>query len=301
MAVVARTMAHDTNDEIALLPQRLNASLIKALPKSQLERITQLGIANLYGWSAYAIYDDFLDNEGDPRDLSVANILSRHSLQNFKQALPNDISFHNTVDRTFDTIDSANDREVQHCRLSVTNKAVTIAQLPQYQKSLQLADRSLGHVLGPLGVLAAGGIAADDPRAVALCLALRHYLVARQLNDDLHDWEQDTRAGIATYVVAKILRNLSVPPGQHSFRTILPKMQQEFWHNTLPSVCKTIQMHTSRARKAANSSRLLRGSNLITILTTDIDTTVAVTLQEQTKAQDFLAAYTNQTPKVTAP
>ncbi len=290
MSILDRIYNQDKSREILLLPYFFNKSLLSpAAPKSA-DSFVELGLANLYGWMAYTIYDDFLDNEGVPKLLSAANVALRRSVKHFDQALSNP-AFQQLVTQTFDEIDEANTTELVSYRMDVTNKAIVVSDVPSYANVLDLANRSMGHTLTPLGVLAAAGVALDDPRALLVRRALQHYLVARQLSDDLHDWEQDVRAGIITYVVATILRELSVTSGSHAFTKLVPRMQQQFWHNTLVSVCEIITEQTALARSTALSSGLLKQSNIIATLVDDIDATVTKTLTEQSKAEKFLAAY----------
>ncbi len=289
--MLQKVLTRTDSDEILLLPHHFNGSLTSPLDAKKADLLLQLGLANLFGWTAYTIYDDFLDDEGQPRLLSVANVCLRYSLQHFAKIAPSRASFQSFVRQTFDSIDGANAWELAHCRAQITDKTITIAKLPRYATTLQLADRSLGHTLTPLGVLAATGIEPDDKRAVLVQLALRQYIAARQLNDDLHDWEQDVRAGRISYVVAKILQELNTAPGKYPLASLLPKMQRQFWHHTLPTICGIITKHTGKARRAAAASRLLQPSNIITTLTHSIDQSVEETIQEQAKAETFLAAY----------
>lgn len=288
--MLERMKQGDTNHEIVLLPYLFTRSLVTA-GKAASQHLIHLGLANLYGWTAYTIYDDFLDEEGTPALLPVANTALRYSLQHFRQALPKDSAFQQLVEHSFDAIDGANAWEVARCRFALSNKSVTISRLPDYGDRMRLAERSLGHTLTPLGVLAAAGVAPADPRAQAVQRALKHYLIARQLNDDLHDWEPDLRTGQATYVVTAILRDLCLRPGTYSLAGLLPKMQRQFWHHTLTNICGTITHHTALARQAVATSRLLTQPNIITTLVDAIDESVQRTLQEQAKAESFLAAY----------
>ena len=193
-----RVDTRDNAHEITLLP-RLFAQNLTSPPKLSTQLHQHLGLANLYGWMAYTVYDDFLDNEGDPQLLPAANVSLRYSLAHFRQALPGHAAFQRIVNQTFDVIDGANAWEVAHCRCSVDATSVTFATLPQYGQAERLAQRSIGHVLAPLGVLAAAGIPVDGPAAKALTNTFNHYLIARQLNDDLHDWEQDLQHGLVPY------------------------------------------------------------------------------------------------------
>ncbi len=278
--------------EIILLPSLFHATLTDAPPLAS-ALFEELGLANLYGWLAYTIYDDFLDDEGNPRLLPVANIALRYSVAHFRAAQPDNAAYQQAITRTFDAIDNANAWEITHCRFTVTPTSITLGQLPGYGDGLSLADRSLGHTLTPLGVLAACGIALHGKSGKALLLALRHYLAARQLNDDLHDWEEDLRRGHITFVVASILDGLALQKRTYKLATIVPSMQRFFWRHRLPSLCGIVQEHTKLARQYARKSGLLTDSHVISHLLDGIDAAASQTLDEQIKAEQFLAAYSN--------
>ncbi len=295
VAVLNRVLTGDNGREITLLPSFFNQSLLKPLDESA-TFLARLGAANAFGWIAYTIYDDFLDNEGKPELLSVANAALRQSVGRFGQALPDNQAFQTYLRESFDAIDDANAWELAHCRMVVTSTSITLGTLPIYPNTLYLANRSIGHTLTPLAVLASQGIDPKNKQAAAVRTALRHYIVARQLNDDLHDWEQDLRAGVITYVVAKILRSLELSTGRHQFSRLLPKMRHQFWHHTLPDVCQTILNHTAKARQTAHASQLLNETNIVTTLAGKIDGIVHHTLVERSKAETFLAAYSKKAP-----
>jgi hypothetical protein len=277
-------------DEISLLPYLFNQGLAAPLP-GRAAFFAELGLANLYGWMAYTIFDDFLDDEGKPPLLPAASLALRRSLGHFRDSLPEHQPFQRLVEQTFDVIDAANAWEVTACRFRLDGQNVVVSRLPDYGKRRRLAERSLGHTLTPLAVLAAGGHELAAPAVKHLRQALEHYLIARQLNDDLHDWEPDMRAGHATYVVTTILGDLGVKPGMYKLEPLIAKMQQQFWHHSLLTLCDIILEHTALARQHAQKSDLLTDDNAITKLLDGIDAVVHTTRQEQTKAEQFLAAY----------
>lgn len=283
----------DTRD-IILLPVLFNESLIQTDPTVTNEMLTQLSLANLYGWMAYTIYDDFLDDEGKPQQLPTANFALRASLRSFKNALPSHADFQETVRSLFDTIDTANAWEIAHCRARIKNGAIVIKKLPSFGQRRYLADRSVGHALAPLGVLTATGMPPKSQPSREVLRAFRHYIIARQLSDDLHDWEADVRTGNVTYVVAAILKDANIGSGTHGLAQLIPLMQRHFWHHTLPRVCTIIQEHTSRARSSMAASRVLAPNSPMDHMIAKIDQTVTHTLQEQAKAKHFLAAYSGK-------
>jgi hypothetical protein len=290
LTALQRMESGRSNTEIVLLPELFHASLLPSLQTANARLLTELGLANVYGWTAYTLYDDMLDGHSPPGHLPAANVALRYSLWHFEQALPAHNIFRLLVRRTFNRIDSANAWEVAHCRSLMNGDVLVLKSLPQYPSSLYVSERSLGHALTPLGVLAAAGLNPQDPPARSIERALQHYLAARQLADDLHDWEEDLHAGHLTFVVTTLLREIPIPLGQ-SLPAILPRLQRQFWYHTLPHICQIITKHTRLARQAANKSELLKPRHLIASLVDTIDATTAHTLKEQSKAQKFLNAY----------
>ena len=112
----------------------------------------------------------------------------------------------------------------------------------------------------------------------------------------MHDWEKDLHAGLSTYVVTAILRDMGLPPGKYSFAKLLPKMQRQFWHHTLNHLCEVMVNHSKQARRCARSSGLLKDKNVISTVLDKIDASLEMTLNEQKKAEDFLTAYGQTKP-----
>lgn len=290
LVILADTKARDKRGEIALLPLFFARSLHAPL-KTPEDLLINLGLANVYGWMAYTIYDDFLDDEGDPKLLSAANVALRYSMASFRRALPEHTAFQYKVLRTFDVIDGANMWEVAHARCAVKDDTLHLRTLPRYGNAIRLAERSIGHALPVLGLIAAQDIKLDDPGTQQLEAALKDYLIARQLSDDLHDWEADVRAGRCSFVVTKILKDLKLAPGLYPLSQLIPRMQRQFWHETLGSVCELMARRISRARQRIEASRLFLPSTVLHTLLEGLETVIRRTQQEQSKAKDFLSAY----------
>lgn len=290
LVALDRIVKSDHNCEIVLLPYFFAQSLRSSAPPPT-AALLRLGLANLYGWMAYTIYDDFLDAAVGAQQLPAATVSLRYSLQAFQTVLPDSPAFQQIVLDTFDTIDGANAWEVMQCRFHVDSQQAVIGLLPRYGALQRLAQRSLGHALTPLGVLASVGIPPTSPAAQQLLRALKHYLIARQLHDDLHDWETDLRAGQCSYVVACILAGLHSMPGPQPLDELVPRMRHEFWHHTLPAVGQLLLRHVTLARRDIERSGLLTPSNNIMQLLDTLEAAVTVTLTEQTDAKTFLETY----------
>lgn len=287
-----QTVIDDANgQEICMLPRWFATSLKESSPLQE-KALDLLGLANAYGWLAYTIYDDFLDEEGKPRLLPAANAAMRRSMDGFIAALPADETFMAFVRRTFDTIDGANAWELTHCRLQYTEKELFIdGKLPVFKGGDMLAARSLGHALGPLAVLKAAGHDTESAASRQIQTAIEHYLIARQLNDDCHDWQADIQRGQVSYAAAAVLRELSLPTGNYAFSELLPRMQRQFWHRSLPRICKHMQKHITAGRESAVDSGLFRSVHVLDQLFDQLEASVQTTLRSQAQAGRFLKHY----------
>ena len=210
--MVAYIVARDTDHQVGLLPYWSAQSFrIAPLPDSFL---TALGAATLYGWVAYTIYDDFFDDEGELLRLSAANTCLRELTtlftQRVEEALPGSgfsLCFH----RVMDMVDNATTWELNHCRVGASVftpegvHALWHMPLPSFDDYEMLAQKSLGHALGPLAVLFASGYTETSPEVGGVLRFFKHYLIARQLNDDMHDWEEDLGRGHLNAVGAHLL------------------------------------------------------------------------------------------------
>lgn len=286
LAAIDRVCAADENFEITLMPKFFAHALgVSHLTSSF---CTTLGLANLCTWIAYTIYDDFLDGEGVPADLPVANLAMRASLNCFRKALPADIRFQRYAARVFNGMDEANAWEMNHCRFAIHKKRVTIAELPEYGNCMVLASRALAHALTPLAILAQ---CSPDyiKKSRHIELAFRHYLIARQLNDDMHDWCKDVQAGQATYVVTAILRDMLVKHDAYSLDALLPAMQSCFRHTTMPKICQRMQRHITASRRHFGESRLLRPPNGIYQLLDNLELSVRNSMDKRAKGQAMMS------------
>jgi len=271
----------DSNFEITLLPHFFAEALKSSVQIADHKR-AQLGLASLYVWMAYTIYDDFLDGEGEPDKLPVANIAMRASLDCFRLALPAK-DFQRYVAHVFSGMDETNAWEVNHCRFMICGETITITQLPNYNQCIALATRSLAHALGPMALL----MTQSTKNIRRIESAFRHYLIARQLNDDLHDWLKDIQSGQISYVVAAILRDLKVKPGTYVFEMLVPAMQKCFRQKTMMQVCRQIRRHTAASKRDFIKSDLLRPVNSIYALLDGLELSVQDSLDQQAKAQAF--------------
>ncbi len=283
--------------EITNVAWRFNQSLKKPakLPDKFIET---LGLANLYGWTAYTIYDDFLDGEGEPELISVANVALRRSLDCFSGVLPDNSKFQQFIRQTFDTIDGANAWELARCRFEVKGSKLMVGKTPDYGNSNKLAERSMGHALPLLAVLAAKGLEPADAAYRQTMRAFEHYLIARQLNDDAHDWVTDLQNGHITPVVAMLLTELKIKPREYDMAELIYKARKQFWLTALQKVCQQMTHHVQLSRRCLSRSGLLKTHDVISELLDGIEESIKDTLVQQNQATDFLKHYNKKDKKV---
>lgn len=241
---LARIRAIDGDQHIILLPWLVRDATDLQVPEATLRDLAQI---SAWGWMAYTTYDDFLDDEGTPIALSAANVALRRLMLRIGDVMPGRFEFQQEARQVLDDTDAANTWELAHCRATAKQGRITVNILPDYGDHWPLAARSFGHALSALGVLYASGLGRNTQAMQSLRRFFWHYLIARQLNDDAHDWQEDLKRGHITAVVAQVLR-------QYGQETVsinkLQPLQEIFWNTCIDEVAQQIQLHTSRARSA---------------------------------------------------
>ena len=290
--LLAKLAASSSGSEIINLPRQFKASLSQPAFEVSETFLDGLSLANLYGWSAYTVYDDYLDGGDEPSLLPAANVAMRQSLATFSAALPFHRPYQTIISQCFDTIDGANAWELRHCRFTINQDTIMLGELPDYADLRPLAERSLGHIMPVLAILLATGVDSGSSDFRHIRQALTHYLVARQLNDDAHDWTPDLEKGHITFVVGRLLAaNSEYSPGPQRLHAVIAAARQQFWHVTLRDICQEMQHHIAAAREALRQTSVLRLDDSISRLLDDIGSSVTDTLTKHREAQRFLKHY----------
>jgi len=257
---------------ITLLPYVFRKSLGEKGNKIPKKIIIQAGLANLYGWIAYTIYDDFFDGEGNREMLSMANVCLRELARIYNNILPK-TDFADVFNQTMDEIDEANNWEILNC--------YDKKKLPDYCDYSQLAKKSLGHALGPIAILYSLGFDKNSLEVKNIWSFFKHYLIARQLNDDAHDWEDDLKKGFVNPVATKILAKTNDKE----------KYKEIFWKEVLIDISKIILKNTDKARKEILKNKLITKPELILSILKDPEESAKKAINEQNEAMKFISEY----------
>lgn len=279
-------LANDKRGEIALIPYYFAKSLNKKPGAVKTEKLIELCAANLFGWIAYTIYDDFLDEEGEPKDLSVANIALREVTKTYRGVAGAD--FAKTAFDIMDRMDAANAWETSSCRARVKNGRIFIASVPDYGNYSRLAERSMGHAVGPLGVLSLLGFDADSREEKAVSSFFKNYLIARQLDDDLHDWSDDLSRGQINAVGAYLLGKRI---GNYGIKVLTNQLTEELWDKKITPLAALVRSHIALARKALDQISIIEDQTIFEAVLKPIENSINKALSERKKTKDFLKSY----------
>lgn len=269
---------NDQGGQITLLPWLFCQAIGNRVTAISEETLAALGAASVYGWVAYTIYDDFLDAEAKIVTLPLANICLRELTVIFTQFHPEDAEFQKLFQRVLDQQEAANAWEVTHCRF---NSALgwNAAKTPDFGDLAMLAHRSLGHCLGCAAISLKLQYHPESQMVKNLEQFFQHYLIARQLNDDAHDWEADLARGQINAVGARLI---VVSPSDR---------KKLFWTETIDWVCDTMRQHLTLAEAALqNMSELQKPEILRALLTSQVRALTRVQAERE-KAQEFLENY----------
>ncbi len=214
------------------------------------EFLVSLGVVSLCGWIAYSIYDGFLDGEGNPADLPLANYCLRKVVSELKSSSSDD--FFGLSLSILNKMDAGNLWEIEAARIENSPLEERYGKI--YSRLDIIADKSMGHSLGPTILLSKLGYAVGSVEIASVLGFFKNYIIARQLNDDLRDCFEDLAKGRISPVVA-LLTDAIAKRGIDLKDEV--EINKIFWNDVLPLVCKlALEYSASAVAAAGNLSHL---------------------------------------------
>jgi hypothetical protein len=257
----------------------------------------QIALASFYGWIAYDIYDDFLDNEGRPSLLPVANYFLRKLTQLYAEiaayAVPHAL-LATLFNETINAIDEANAWEASHCRMLTSDPLRLPTTVPSYGNYDNLANRSIGYAMGALAELLIAGYSPESPEYRITESIFKHYLIARQLHDDAHDWEADLMRGSINSIGALLIDGYRTRFPEHAHATIVEiirPMREFFWKETIDHAVALIHAHIKEARTARDGCALLHGTGFMENALATLEHGATKALSERDRTLAFIASF----------
>ncbi|OGH81324.1 MAG: hypothetical protein A3I29_03575 [Candidatus Magasanikbacteria bacterium RIFCSPLOWO2_02_FULL_44_11] len=259
--------------------------------------VAEMGLANIFFWTAFIIFDDFwdVDEAADPKLLPIANTFARHYTDYFSHLLPAETEFRRFFHALMDKLDAANAWETEYCRARVENNIFYIPEaLPDYKDYEQKYEPASGHILGPVAELVMRGSPLESPEIKNFILYFKHYLITMQLNDDAHDWEEDFRRGHISTVVDLMLRDLRETGWQKTtidLEADLPELKKLFWFTTMPKYVKLVFANAEKARAALAAIKIFEDEKLLLRFIDRNENIARKAEQEQASTEAFLQMY----------
>jgi len=295
---VEKTIRGNPDKQMSLMAHYVKQAFGKKGEEISNDMVAEMGLANIFFWTAFIIYDDFWDEDetADPKLLPIANIFTRHYTDFFDTLLKENSGFRKFFHALMDNLDSANAWETEYCRTKVEGSIFYIPETPldygDYEKKYRPAS---GHILGTVAEFVMQGYALETPAMDGLVQYFRNYLIAMQLNDDAHDWEEDMARGHLSTVVVLLLGDLKDAGWNKPTIDLvddLPELKKVFWFTTLPKYVKAVRLHAAKARHALESLDMLSDPAPLLRFVTITENVALKAEKEHTDSEAFLGVYT---------
>lgn len=299
--VLQRIKVADSSGEISLLAYYFRNSLRDApqfLNRKSDDDNLLIAQANILTWTAYTIIDTLLDDLPHQPHVALEVTLGciRRAVQLYSQA-----GIHYEIqDRLFSAVDQANTDELEARKAIVITAesssggaTITLASIPSASILKRLmARKSIAHTIGPHTLVT------TSPQAVQtkVITAFELYCGARQLLDDMYDWQTDLHNGHLTYVIAKLFEHSGTVAGSYSSRELIQTLKQTFWNSVLEECCKEIIDMTERSRLLLEANLLKRNSSFIAVTIHPIQRAAKSALLKHTVGKELVTTLSSQNP-----
>ncbi len=314
LSALKRFTNKDITHEVSLLPYFFNNSLkAKYRLAGHDDIIKKLGAANIFGWLGYTITDNIIDGDTHSiQELPIASLALRKMNTLFTTAINSlhkktnvglKTEIENVLSRILVHIEATTLWEYTSTKLLSghaghneinTNESGTVFKVPtifpSYGNHHILAEKSLGHALGPLII---ASVTCSKKQLDLIETFFAHYLIARQINDDAHDWLDDLRHGYMNSVSVPVLKVfikqnttdiLNLEKDTKLLRFI-------FWNEVIDSICKRITDNTKAARAALKQLDIIEKPNYLLSLIERIERSAEQALTDRDKAIRLVDEY----------
>lgn len=250
-----KVISMDRLGEITKLSLLFSES-ITYIHKMSLGELKILGHANFMVWISYSLYDSVFDNDMGSDAVPAANIFMRKALELY---IKSHVDYNLAIDYMF-KVDTANSWEMAHCRFKIDSENIIIESIPGNMNMEKLLEnRAIAHIIGPLSIAKKYGVKNSDLKKIEK--ALKMYCIARQLNDDLHDWVEDFENGRMTYVLAELFRKAKVPIGSSDAQFILKRLKTIFYDSELERICLVTESYIDKSIQLLNTVDIIANNN----------------------------------------
>lgn len=265
----------DPKQEIILLPLLFSEQLSFPVDPNM---VFSLAVANVLGWIGYSVKDAIQDGEPQQEFLACATLCIRKSIAVF-HSCATDYFSKEDINDILDSIEEALVWEYTHCHLGAK-----LLSGPAYGDYRMLADKSFGHAIGPLSLASLSG---DQQQIEYVRTFFQHYIIARQMHDDAHDWQEDLDKGYINSVSSLFIT-------KENYQRPVAELNELFWQKYIDTACATITKHIAQARSAIQNITILADSDVLSNLLIPLDLACEQAIAERSKARNFLEIMQSQ-------
>ena len=177
-------------------PSSLALSLKKKLSSSEWELVDYLSIATFFAWEGYTILDDVLDGQESKENIYSATSLINLAWKYYYKVIGLFPGFESEILLAFNTTDRTYEWEYHYTKFDREN----LSKIVKYNWNYDYIEKRMQPFLIAMKYvpLFLGNRKITSERVYQVFKAK---MIIDQLNDDAHDWEEDKKLGIMTYVL----------------------------------------------------------------------------------------------------
>lgn len=291
---INKTLKRNTDKQMSLISYYTFKATGETNQKLIRKLLPDFGLMNIFFWTAFIIYDDFWDEdeEAEAKKLPVANLFARDYISFYTNLFKDKPQFDYLFQKIMDQLDNANNWETNYCRTKIIDNNFIIPQkLPEYGNYDLKFYPAAGQIIGPIAILLLNGYQINSLEIKFLIDYFKNYLIAMQLNDDAHDWEEDLRRGHLSTAVVILLNNWrSLYPNKQkiNLQNDLEKLKEIFWRETIKSVAETALKYTQKSRQALKKMTFLKQPEYLEQFINISENVARQALDERQKGIDLL-------------
>jgi len=259
-----------------LFPFVFNSSLTAPIRDESL--LLKVSAGNIALWLSQSLYDDIVDKQRSPEYIPMAVFLTNLGLELFDEILPNTPIAREALSRA----STALYWEISHCQKESLAKALSAELLPNYGDHTVLGEKLSGYSLAPVTLLLLSGFSIGSREVEVTRTFFEKYSVARQLNDDAHDWLSDLDQGKINSVSALVLK--AYPNESKKY------LQKIFWREISLTVFQLIETILQEANRCIEEMNFLGNTQHLTKMLTDAKESIIKGRTERKKVLEFISA-----------
>lgn len=289
LGALERVKQLDKHCEIGLAGFYTNLYLNSPLDQKIIE---ELGRVNLLGWLAQTIYDDWVDENTSQHSLALAQIAWRDVGVAINKLCHAQLKLNQWTTKLLDEVDISTGLEnLSKSQIKISTDLALYSDWPTSNPDFNC--KSIGHAI-PMGIVFSLSQNSDDSTLNAIEQMFRNYLNAKQICDDIHDWETDLKSHRLTPVVRLILEQFKLE--NPAIKSVNPEkdltiLRTLYWKQALPISLQMASDWITQATSWCRNLPWLSKPDFFLANLQRIQTTIQKCRQDFFKTTEFLTTY----------